>query len=97
MLWRKIGFYASILTLVVSLSSLTAAWKQYQHDVNPNTAVVTELSVNVKSAPRETGLGLFVLHEGAKVWLEDNTGGWQEIRLSDGRKGWLPEQSISPV
>ncbi len=96
-LWRKIGFYASIMTLLVSLASLTAAWKQHQDDVNPKTAVVTELSVNVKSAPRETGLGLFVLHEGAKVWLEDNTSGWQEIRLSDGRKGWLPEKSISPV
>jgi len=33
---------------------------------------------------------LFVLHEGAKVWLEDIAGEWQEIRLSDGRKGWLP-------
>jgi tetratricopeptide (TPR) repeat protein len=94
---RITGFYSSIVFLILSLSTLTASWKQHKLIQNPETAVVTELSVNVKSAPRETGNGLFILHEGAKVWLEDKTGGWQEIRLSDGRTGWVPEESLETI
>jgi tetratricopeptide (TPR) repeat protein len=94
---RKIGFYSSILFLFLSLSSMAASWKQHLLIRNPDAAVVTDLSVNAKSAPRETGTGLFILHEGAKVWLEDKTGGWQEIRLSDGRKGWVPAESIEAI
>jgi tetratricopeptide (TPR) repeat protein len=96
-LLRKTGFYSGLLFLLLSILSLTASWKQYQQIKKPDSAVVIDLSVNVKSAPRETGTGLFVLHEGAKVWLEDKTSGWQEIRLSDGRKGWLPVESIQSI
>ena len=94
---RKTGFYSSIILLIISGITMTASYKQHQLVKNPDTAVVTDLSVNAKSSPRETGTGLFVLHEGAKVWLEDNTGGWQEIRLSDGRKGWVPSESIEVI
>jgi tetratricopeptide (TPR) repeat protein len=94
---RKTGFYSSIAFLILSIFTLNASWKQYKLIQNPETAVVIELSVNVKSAPRETGNGLFILHEGAKVWLEDKIGGWQEIRLSDGRTGWVQEESIEKI
>ena len=96
-LFRKFGFYSAIFLFAFSLLSMIASWKLNQLLRNPDSAVVTDLSVNVKSAPRETGTGLFVLHEGAKVWLEDKTGGWQEIRLSDGRKGWAPDDAIEAI
>lgn len=94
---RKIGFYASISLLLISIFCAFASWKQYNFIKTPEAAIVIDLSVNAKSAPRETGMGLFVLHEGAKVWLEDRAGGWWEIRLSDGRKAWVPESSIQTI
>ncbi len=94
---RKTGFYLSLVFLFISVAGFAASWKQYLRIRNPDTAIVTELSVNVRSAPHESGTGLFILHEGAKVILEDKTDGWQEIRLSDGRKGWLPAQSIEAI
>jgi tetratricopeptide (TPR) repeat protein len=94
---RKTGFYSAIVFLIISLSAMTASWKQNKLLRNPDSAVVIELSVNVRSAPHETGTGLFILHEGAKVWLEDKTTDWQEIRLVDGRKGWLPATSIEKI
>jgi tetratricopeptide (TPR) repeat protein len=94
---RKIGFYSAVLFFLISFLSFYSSWKQNQYILKPNTAVVTDLSVNVKSAPHETGTGLFILHEGAKVWLEDKTANWIEIRLSDGRKGWVPESSIQAI
>jgi len=94
---RKIGFYTSIIVFFISIFCAFASWKQFTFIKTPEAAIVIDLSVNAKSAPRETGLGLFVLHEGAKVWLEDKAGGWWEIRLSDGRKAWVPESSIQTI
>ncbi len=94
---RKTGFFSSVFLLLISISGFFASARQNKLVKNPDSAVVTDLSVSVKSSPRETGTGLFILHEGTKVWLEDNTAGWREIRLSDGRKGWLPEESIEVI
>ena len=94
---RKYGFYGGIIFLFISVSAFFFSWKQRQNELIPSAAIVIEPLVNVKSTPRETGTDLFVLHEGAKVWLEDEAGGWQEIRLSDGRKGWLPVITIENI
>jgi tetratricopeptide (TPR) repeat protein len=87
---RKAGFYAGSVLCIISILSFLFSWKQRNLELYPESAVVIEYLVNVKSAPRETGTDLFVLHEGSKVWLEDMAAGWREIRLSDGRKGWVP-------
>jgi tetratricopeptide (TPR) repeat protein len=94
---RKTGFYLSILFFIFCSFSFLFSWKMHRLLKYPDSAIVIDLSVNVKSSPRETGTGLFILHEGAKVWLEDKTGGWQEIRLSDGRKGWVPETTLESI
>jgi uncharacterized protein YgiM (DUF1202 family) len=55
-------------------------------------------SVNVKSTPSENGTDLFVIHEGTKVTIIDPTmKGWKEIRLDDGKKGWIPTGSIEEI
>jgi SH3-like domain-containing protein len=32
---------------------------------------------------------LFILHEGTKVTIIDELSGWQNIRLRDGKEGWI--------
>jgi len=71
---RKPGFFAGLIFLTISLISFGFSWKQHRYEVVPSSAIVTESFVNVKSTPRDTGTDLFVLHEGAKVWLEDIAG-----------------------
>jgi tetratricopeptide (TPR) repeat protein len=94
---RKSGFYSGISLFFIALVAYVFSWQQYKVENLPSSAVVIESLVNVKSTPRETGTDLFVLHEGAKVWLEDIAGEWQEIKLSDGRKGWVPSTSIEDI
>ena len=46
-------------------------------------------SVTVKSTPNQSGTDLFILHEGRKVIIKDNTmKEWKEIKLEDGNVGW---------
>ena len=53
--------------------------------------------VSGKSSPDASGTDLFVLHDGTKVSFGDEVGGWFEIRLSDGNKGWIPGNSLKII
>lgn len=98
-LWvRKVGFLAGIAFLMVTLVANLFASEQRSELENRNGAVVMTPSVTVKSTPNESGTDLFVLHEGTKVYIEDNSmKGWKEIRLEDGNKGWLPAETIELI
>ena len=45
----------------------------------------------------QSGKDLFILHEGTKVALENSIDEWAEIRISDGRKGWVPVESFVEI
>ena len=94
---KKLGFYTGIIMFFLSLISFAFSIKQYHHQKDPGTAIVMEGSLVVKSAPRESGKDLFILHEGAKVWKESEVGEWTEIRISDGRQGWVRVSAVEEV
>ena len=55
-------------------------------------------SITVKSTPNEGGTDLFILHEGRKVMIKDNTmKEWKEIQLEDGNVGWVPVSAIEII
>ena len=60
-------------------------------------AIVMSPTVTIKSSPQETGTDLFILHEGTKVYIVGKLDNWFEIRLSDGKQGWLQKPSIEPI
>jgi SH3-like domain-containing protein len=69
----------------------------FQQSREPDAAIVITGSINVKSAPRNSGKDLFILHEGSKLWLLDELEGWKEIRIVDGRKGWISDYGIEKI
>lgn len=97
-LWKKIGFVGAVVFLIVCVCSNIFAAEQKDKVVNRVGAIVTAPTITVKSTPNESGTDLFVLHEGTKVYIEDNSmKGWKEIRLEDGKEGWLPTSSIEVI
>ena len=55
-------------------------------------------SVTVKSTPNENGTELFILHEGRKVIIKDNTmKDWKEIQLEDGNAGWVSASDLEVI
>ena len=55
-------------------------------------------SVTVRSTPSESGTSLFILQEGRKVNVKDNSmKDWKEIRLEDGIVGWLTASAIEVI
>jgi len=95
---KKTAFIAGIVFLIVTIGSNAFASLQKERLVNRNEAIITSPSVTVRSSPSESGTGLFILHEGRKVSVKDNTmKEWKEIRLEDGKVGWVPASTIELI
>ena len=60
-------------------------------------AIVIAPVASIKSSPGDAGKSIFVLHEGTKVSILDDLGEWRKIELSDGRQGWVLDNSIEEI
>jgi len=94
---KKLSFYFSVIVLFISLVSFYNSYRQNYKATHHNTAIVFSPAVTVKSSPHEGGTDLFIIHEGLKVTITDSAEGWKEIKLSDGKVGWLPGESIVQI
>ena len=87
---RKVGFFGAIFLLILFAGSNLFAHQQKQLLIHRRGAIITAPAVNVKSTPVKNGTDLFILHEGTKVTItDDSMKEWREIRLADGKEGWI--------
>ena len=93
---RKAGFFAGLVTLLLTLLCLYFAFWQRSDGLRHDSAIVTAPVSEVTSSPG-SGVNLFVLHEGTKVKLLEQVGDWQNIELADGRQGWLRSGNIEVI
>ena len=95
---QKVGFFGGGFLLFVFVLSNFFAWQQRQQLLNREGAIVVAPSVTVKSTPAQNGTDLFILHEGTKVVITDSSmKSWREIRLADGKKGWIESKKIELI
>ena len=95
---QKVGFFGGGILLVVFVFSNFFAWQQRQQLLNREGAIVVAPSVTVKITPAQNGTDLFILHEGTKVVITDGSmKSWREIRLADGKKGWIESKKIELI
>ncbi len=95
---KKIGLASALLFLCIVIVFNLFASQQKSKLINRNRAIVVSPSVTVRSTPSESGTGLFILHEGCKVEIKDNSmQEWKEITLEDGKVGWIPLNSIEII
>lgn len=95
---RKVGFYGALLLVFVFVVSNVMAQQQKTKLVNRTGAIVTVPSVQVKSTPSKNGTDLFNLHEGTRVDIIDNSmKQWKEIKIADGKSGWIETAKIEVI
>ena len=91
---RKVGFFVGLVMLVVFALSALFASQQKQASLNEDQAIIMASTVTVKSTPNEVSVDLFVLHEGSKVQILDETAGWNKIKIANGSVGWLQDETM---
>jgi tetratricopeptide (TPR) repeat protein len=89
-------FFGSLF-LILSVASISLAFKQSNAEENSSCAILTVENVNVKSAPDANGTDLFTIHEGLKLELCDQVGNWTKIRLADGKVGWIEKNLFEKI
>jgi tetratricopeptide (TPR) repeat protein len=95
---RKVGFFGGIFLLLVFLVANIFAWNQKQQIVHRDGAIIIESAVTVKSTPAQNGTDLFILHEGTKVSIiDDSMDDWREVRVPDGKQGWVEVSQIEAI
>ncbi|MCD7926420.1 MAG: tetratricopeptide repeat protein [Bacteroides sp.] len=95
---KKVGFIAAICFFLITILANVFASEQKAELINHDNAIIMAPSVTVKSTPNQSGTDLFILHEGRKVMIKDNTmKEWKEIRLEDGNVGWVPTSVIEII
>ena len=86
---RKFGFglFSSGLVLAFVCWGLAASQKNYAN--SSSHAIIMNSTVDILSAPSSGSSQLFVLHEGTKVKIEDQTDTWLKVSLPNGNQGWV--------
>ena len=101
--WARTGIVAFVLACVLILVFFLGnkvVWKKlgFFGALVMLAVVVMSSSVVVKSTPNESGTDLFVLHEGTRVEIiDDSMKEWKEIRLADGKVGWMPTEAMEVI
>lgn len=95
---KKIGFISAGFLLVICIIANVCASTQKEKIMKHEYAIIMAPSITVKSTPNDKGTDLFILHEGHKVMIKDDTmKEWKEIQLEDGNTGWVPVELIEII
>ena len=93
----RMSYYALFLIGLIFFSVSIMTGIKIEHELNNIRAVVMVQEMSVSSAPEEIGEELFILHEGTRVEIIGGSQEWAQIRLSDGKAGWVPTEMIEVI
>ncbi len=95
---RKIGFFAGIFMVVLFIVSNIFAYHQRRILDNRTSAIVIAPSVNVKTTPEAAAKDAFLIHEGTKVEItDDSMNDWKCIHLANGKEGWVSTNVLERI
>ena len=94
---KKLGFFIALFGLLLFVVSLSSALSSHKNIIQPEAGIILSPSVVVRSSPSDSGTELFILHEGTKVKINEEVSGWHNIRVIDGREGWIGSADFESI
>jgi len=82
--------------VVLLLCFLTLAYLSATNQMNSNMAVVMQNDAPLMN-DQHTGKAQNLIPEGTTVTILDQKAGWAQVRLPDGRSGWLQETLVNKI
>ncbi len=95
--YRRLSFFSGTFLIFFALVTLIFAIHQHKIEHSTSMAIVFSANVAVKSSPDDSGTDLFILRDGVKVEILDSVDKWKNIRLADGKVGWIPVEAIEII
>jgi len=95
---RKIFFFSAITLAILTIFGNVCAYQQKIQNANHNHGIIMSPAITVKSTPAESGNDLFVIHEGTNIEVLDSSlKDWCEIKIADGKLGWIPKSAFEII
>ncbi len=94
---KRLGFFAGLVFLLVSLVFGGLSYQQMRYAKNQRTGIIMQTNVYVKSEPMTESTDLFILREGTKVAIMRRENEWYQIKLPDGKVGWLSPDELTAI
>ncbi|PKL90307.1 MAG: hypothetical protein CVV23_00185 [Ignavibacteriae bacterium HGW-Ignavibacteriae-2] len=94
---QRIGFMSGSISFAVFVLFIIILFSVYNREMSTDYGVVIKTEVSAKQTPDQKSSDVFIIHEGLKFELEDKVNDWSKIRLSDGKVGWLPNNSFEKI
>ena len=94
---KKLTFYTAVISLILGIFSIVFSGFHKSRLMSHEEAVIFKPSIDLMSEPTPNSSVSFVLHEGTKVKILDETELWYEIRFSDGKIGWLQKEFVETI
>ncbi len=89
-LFRKISFWATLLSLILFVLSIVFALQQSYLINNNKGAIITAKEAVMKKTPEAGSEDVATIHEGTHVdIIDDAMRDWKEVELPDGKTGWV--------
>ncbi|MBU0475454.1 MAG: tetratricopeptide repeat protein [Bacteroidetes bacterium] len=85
-----IGFSGAIFLSLILFANV-------QRETSTEFGIITTNTISAKQSPNESSDDVFVIHEGLKIDVQDEFSDWYKIKLSDGKVGWLPKNSMEII
>ena len=94
---RKWGLICLLFFGIFTLFSFSNASISAHRITSQKEAIIMPTMISIKSSPDIDGMEKFILHEGAKVTIEEELNGWLQISIADGNKGWVMPNEIERI
>ena len=94
---KRLFFAAATFSIVFIGMSLSMAYSIYDDAIKNQPAIIFAESIEVREAPNLGSEISFTLHEGTKVQILDTVNQWKEIKLTDGKIGWIENEDIKEL
>ncbi len=93
---RGLRLAAQLALLPTLVFAITVGFNYYEARTSRH-AIILEEEIAVRSGLEETSTELFILHAGAKVKIVKERNGYNQIRYSPEKTGWLPAGAIGRI
>jgi tetratricopeptide (TPR) repeat protein len=94
---RRIALAIGTLVAVVFIASLVMVQDKNEDLTAKRYGIILPIEVSVASAPDRSGVESFIVHEGLKVEVLQQNDERIQIRLADGKQGWIDHQELARI
>ena len=94
---QRLTIFSALIGFSGAILFSTILFADVQRETSTDYGILIANTISAKQSPNDSSDDLFVIHEGLKIAVQEEFGDWYKIKLSDGKIGWLPKNSLELI